>query len=349
MLSRGPLLGLSLTAAAGALSAGAILVVVYMVARHVVLVRRTSGGAPQSEGKKRPIVKTHVDAYMISLLVSDLLQAVGAMINVHHVRVGRTECSVYCTAQGVLKSLGEPSAAMATLAITIHTFCVICFHWSPSQPQKLVPCLVISAIWLYVSLYVGIAYALHHKPGHEFFQPVPYWCWVANGYPEERISAEYIWLWLSVFGAVVLYVPLWLVVRGNVEVSPWRFTWCPSRSTHGAAFDRMRQSLKMLLYPAVYIILVLPLSVTRWIMFSGHDISSTWTFVGIVPFHLSGLGNVLLLLLTRPSILVFGKPQERETTKMQLSRMPEVFAISVHVEEGVYDETVGDKSKVLEE
>lgn len=143
-----------------------------------------------------------------------------------------------------------PADAMHGQAITIHTFCVIFFHWTPSQ-RFIVPGVIISIIWLYVSLYVGLAYAFHHSPGHEFFQPVPYWCWVGSAYPADRISAEYFWLWLSAFSAIVLYVPLWLLIRGNLTVDsqrPWVVTFHhASQRRHGAAFDRARHSLKMLL------------------------------------------------------------------------------------------------------
>ena len=56
----------------------------------------------------------------------------------------------------------------------MHTFCVIFFHWAPPS-NFLLPSLVVVGIWLYCALYVGIAWALHHDPGEEFFQPVPYW------------------------------------------------------------------------------------------------------------------------------------------------------------------------------
>ncbi|EJD41547.1 hypothetical protein AURDEDRAFT_90248 [Auricularia subglabra TFB-10046 SS5] len=291
---------------------------------------------------------------MISLLLSDMLQAVGALLNIHHISLGRTECSPLCTAQGALKALGETSAAMATLTITLHTFCVIFFHWTPPEGH-LIPTIVITAIWLYVFLYVGLALALHRAPGAEFFQPVPFWCWVSAQYPKHRIFAEYFWLWLSAFSAVLLYVPLFFFVRGNIEVDPqrpWVITFHRfSRTRRGVTFNRVRQSVKMLLYPMVYIIVVLPLSVTRWIAFTHHRLPAVWTFVGIVPFHLSGLGNVLLLILTRPSILVFGgadsrtSRQNRTITQGTSLRFEashggrvDTMAISVHVEQSMYDD-----------
>jgi len=50
-------------------------------------------------------------------------------------------------------------------------------------------------------------------------------------------------------------------------------------------------------YPACYIVLVLPISIRRWIGFDSYP--SAATFFGTSLFGLSGLVNVVLLLVTR--------------------------------------------------
>lgn len=65
-------------------------------------------------------------------------------------------------------------------------------------------------------------------------------------------------------------------------------------------------------YPLIYAILVLPLTVVRWINFGleahGTDAPSVFNFIVIVVFSLSGAANVTLLLTTRPQLLLFSKP-----------------------------------------
>lgn len=75
-------------------------------------------------------------------------------------------------------------------------------------------------------------------------------------------------------------------------------------------FIRRRSTYR---YPVVYSILILPLSIVRWIGFGQergngvYHIGAGATFAVISIYGLSGLMNVILLLLTRPNSLLFGK------------------------------------------
>lgn len=366
-LTSGDLIGLTVTTEAGLLSAGAILVIVCLI------IRRTLCKA--NAGASTKIVNTHVDIYMISLLVSDMLQAIGAVLDIRWIRRGSVSCGGYCTAQGIIQSIGEPSVAMAVVVIAIHTFFVIFFRWSPPR-SFLIPCLIVGAIWLYVSLYVSISYARHHTPGTEYFIPTPYWCWISSRYPNDRISEEYFWLWFAALFSIVLYIPLFLVIRGNIEVDPgkgkfWKISFHRTQSVDraGYTFSPSRQSMKMLLYPASYVLIVLPLTITRWIGFSnGNKIAPFWTFFGVSIYGLSGIANVLLLTLTRPSILSFGtlhgtsqyvsKGRTNATLQNATSTFPfapgnraqdpadHTLSVEVHVERNMYEDIEPDTSSI---
>jgi hypothetical protein len=69
-------------------------------------------------------------------------------------------------------------------------------------------------------------------------------------------------------------------------------------------------------YPVVYAILILPLSVARWIGFvqeshgdKKNHVPPTALLSVQVIYCLSGLCNVVLFFLTRPSLLLFGKDE----------------------------------------
>lgn len=98
----------------------------------------------------------------------------------------------------------------------------------------------------------------------------------------------------------------------------------------------------------MYLIIVLPLSVVRYITFIHGDkaVPMPGTFVGIIPFHLSGLLNVLLLIFTRPSILVFGGQFDTyggTTTESRVTggagaaryNISQAMEVSVHVQQDV--------------
>ena len=63
-------------------------------------------------------------------------------------------------------------------------------------------------------------------------------------------------------------------------------------------------------YPLAYSIVVLPLSATRWLQFSGRHVPSAVTFVGVSMFNLSGAVNVFLLLTVRPQLLLLTRPDK---------------------------------------
>lgn len=66
-------------------------------------------------------------------------------------------------------------------------------------------------------------------------------------------------------------------------------------------------------YPLVYSILILPLSVVRWISFvqerggRTNSIPSSATFTVISIYGLSGAFNVILFVVTRPESILFGR------------------------------------------
>ena len=72
-------------------------------------------------------------------------------------------------------------------------------------------------------------------------------------------------------------------------------------------------------YPLAYSIVVLPLSIARWLMYSHHNVPSAAMFFGLTTFNLSGAINVLLFLIIRPHILLFTPPETPTEAEAQLS------------------------------
>jgi hypothetical protein len=60
------------------------------------------------------LIRTHVDAYVLSLLGSETLQGLGATMNAKWILEGVLYCSGYCSVQGALKTIGETGVAMST-------------------------------------------------------------------------------------------------------------------------------------------------------------------------------------------------------------------------------------------
>ena len=56
--------------------------------------------------------------------------------------------------------------------------------------------------------------------------------------------------------------------------------------------------------------MVVPLSISRWLLFSHKHVPSAALFFGQIMFNLSGAINVLLFLIVRPHLLLFTPPEE---------------------------------------
>jgi len=87
-----------------------VLIFLGLVARNFI--RNVRSPPPGGEWR---LIRTHVDAYLLSLLSSEILQGLGAIMDVKWVHEGSVYCSDYCTAQGAIQVIGETGVAMATL------------------------------------------------------------------------------------------------------------------------------------------------------------------------------------------------------------------------------------------
>jgi len=205
----------------------------------------------------------------------------GGILDVRWAHNGIVTVGPYCTAQGIIQQIGELGVALITLILTIHTFVVAL--WSVGSQARYFAFGIVALATLFVALWVGLGNGLHKN----FETPTPYWCWVGPEYSGERLAGEYIWLWIALFASVILNIPLYIWAKGRLSVHLGR----------------------MLLYPLAYSIIVLPISITRWLTFGSKTVPSAATFFSVSVFNLSGAINVLLFLIIRPQLLLFTPPE----------------------------------------
>ena len=72
-------------------------------------------------------------------------------------------------------------------------------------------------------------------------------------------------------------------------------------------------------YPLAYSLVVLPLSVARWSMYTHHNVPSAAMFFGLTMLNLSGAINVFLFLIIRPQLLLFALPETPAEAEIQMS------------------------------
>jgi hypothetical protein len=240
---------------------------------------------------------------MLSLFVFDMLQAVGGILDIKWAHDGIVTTGHYCTAQGIIQQTGELGVALITLIITIHALGVtILPAQQPAQQSenvaraaraaraaRLFAFGVVVLASLFIVLWVGIGNGTYRN----YETPTPYWCWISPGYSRERLAGEYIWLWIALLASVMVYTPLYFRARGHEQMQ--------------AAL-----AMPMLFYPLAYSLVVLPISITRWLEFKNSNtiVPSAATFFAVSLFNLSGAINVFRFLMVRSPLLLFTPPEE---------------------------------------
>ncbi|EPQ56951.1 hypothetical protein GLOTRDRAFT_127335 [Gloeophyllum trabeum ATCC 11539] len=309
-LSSGDQLGLMLDVEAGLISGVAVLLASLLILRN--LWRYLSSAERQRVG----FIQEAADIYVLLLFFFEIFQALGGITSIEWLRTGIVRSGGYCTAQGILQEFGEMGVAAATLAIALHTFRVLA--WGRFTYDHLVAYIVVCVIIVYDALFVGLSTGINASEGKDYILPDPFWCWVGDAYKKQRILGEYLWIWFALVGSIVLYPPLYFLLRGDISFDPnsWYRIRIHRRGKGSADATQGINPLSlrgMLAYPAVYAFTVLPLSVTRWTTFhlkgaasfSPNAALTGGTFFAETLFRLSGVFNVILLLLIRPQLLSF--------------------------------------------
>ncbi|EJD04169.1 uncharacterized protein FOMMEDRAFT_155289 [Fomitiporia mediterranea MF3/22] len=269
--------------------------------------------ARKTQGKRRRrwSMSTPLHVYFLSMMVAELFQATGAILNLKWIERASVDSGPFCVAQGIIKQIGDVSVALCTLAIAIHTFTAIVFRWSPPNP-RLLSVLVLSVIWLTVVLIIVISAATHKNNLENYWSDTQYWCWIAKPYKLQQYLLDYCFMWATAFANIILYIPMALVIKGVFTVNGRRvrykgpgerkqITTQGSLGSSGKGVDSI--AMQMLFYPLVYTLTVLPIAIVRFRAFYDEHVPFTYTVIADVLFCCSGFFNVCLYGFTRPSLI----------------------------------------------
>ncbi|KAL0956613.1 hypothetical protein HGRIS_002749 [Hohenbuehelia grisea] len=324
-LTRGQSIGLVLVAESGFISLISVLWVFVIIFRNLRRHVRQNDEATIWNMKLAPM-----DIFMLSLFSADLVQALGAVMDIKWINDGKVETGQFCTAQGVIQQLGETGVAITTLVIAVWTF--IGVWWRIDSGATRVASFVMVIVWTFVILLVVITSVVHRDKSQLYEVPTPYWCWIGKHHTGLRLGGEYIWLWITLGVSFLVYIPLFFWSRGNISVD--EDFWCRASFHRSKDVDEKerRASFAMIAYPLIYSLLVLPLSIGRWI---SSPISAAATLTVVAIYGLSGASNVLLLLITRPSSKLFGHARPDYEGRDTGTRAPDMSGLhGVHSHDG---------------
>ncbi|KAI9445897.1 hypothetical protein H4582DRAFT_1868838 [Lactarius indigo] len=327
-LTDGQTIGLALIAGASFLSLGAVIVIFILIARNLLRYRKS---LPNGDWK---LLQTPADIYMLSLFLYETIQAVGGILNIRWAHDEVVTTGPYCMAQGIFKQAGSLGVALISLILAVHTFTIAL--WSVGVEARYFAFGFVAFTCLFVALWAGISNGVHK----DFEVPTPYWCSIGPKYNKEHLASKYIWMWITLFASVVLYVPVYFWMKGHFSVDGEK--WYKFRLVKSKVeYSKRRATLGILLYvlaiilphaadklfsyPLAYSLVVIPLSVTRWLQFNHKSVPSAATFFGDIMFNLSGAINVLLFLIVRPHLLLFAPPEELSESSAESSVSTNIF------------------------
>ncbi|KAG8968288.1 hypothetical protein FRC03_008154 [Tulasnella sp. 419] len=317
----GERLGMLFGAQAGFLSMVAVSTLLCAIIYKTIKNRVADRMTPKKP--KWSFFRSSMDYLFVNLLFNDLIQSMGYVTILAWVRDGEVTPGPTCTAQGVLQHIGEVGSALATLSIAVYTFLALLLPWTVHNPERpwLMPLIVFGLISLFQLLMSVVpAVAIYDRPEDPFYGAAGYWCWIRSTHGGERLGLEYVILWFVAIVNTLLYIPLFLSLRGNLVVQPlidsdstgwwkisitWRRVSDEDKWSLGSEGRFKKLAKQMLAYPIVYILLILPITINRWAAPNVPNWPNEVPFFVCTVFALSGLVNAVLYVATRPSLSPF--------------------------------------------
>jgi len=268
-------------------------------------------------------VRSHACAYLVSMLLCDLCQAIGSIMSIQWYIKNEVEFGSFCVAQGVIKHIADVGTAVWSLVIAGQAFWIL-FLRLPTRKYLLYATLISGWSIVGTMVIAGPA-ALDVALNGPFFGISGHWCWISDHYTVARITLDYMILFLSALFSFILYSMIFLSIRGNLIRNGWRvrFNFKGGKDSNGGGADDAILGIakQMLWYPVTYTIIILPIAACRFAEWTGHEVSWDVTVFADSIFLLSGLINVVLFSTTRRvlpkhSIITtrFGKSESTKVT-----------------------------------
>jgi hypothetical protein len=241
----------------------------------------------------------------LNLMVADLVQALGVTPNIKWLTDGAVTEGSLCTAQSVLKQIGIVGVALTSSAIAFHTFSILVLRRKgPAQLPKY----IVVGIWTLVALIIGSGNAAHRN--EVYYGPTQFWCWITDKFKAEQIVTEYLWVWISGCSMIILYGIMFAVIRrwfNSTKGTHWYNQPYKGASDVESDDDKKIRAVanSMLYFPAIYIVCVFPNTLARWLYFSDPSPPPyLFTLFANTIYDLSGVCNLILFLITRPTFVV---------------------------------------------
>ncbi|QSZ30497.1 hypothetical protein DSL72_000051 [Monilinia vaccinii-corymbosi] len=251
---------------------------------------------PIGQGQKsRPVNQFLFLIY--NLLFADIQQALAFLLNISSLKDnGIIVGTSTCWAQGWFVSTGDLASSVFISAIACHTFLSVVKQYN--LPQWIFYTIV-AGCWVFIYGLAVIGVVMHPK---DLYVRASAWCWIGDKYENERLWLHYFWIFVAMFGTILIYACIFLYLHQSRSSSSGQ----KADYLHGA------QPL-MILYPLIYTICTIPLAAGRIAALAGTEVSLGYFSVAGSMIACNGWLDVLLYASTRADIVFSGYPPGEET------------------------------------
>ncbi|KAF9064159.1 hypothetical protein BDP27DRAFT_1426103 [Rhodocollybia butyracea] len=254
------------------------------------------------ENVAQSFFNTQLGYYAACLLVANMINALAGLMGLPFLVNRAITDNALCTSQAVVMQIGNISVAYFTVAIAIHTFNSLVLRMRQSA-YVYIPTILFG--WA-VSIVIAIL-PLIRQMG-PVYGPSGLSCGIRVTFPRHMLFFHILPIFVAAVLSAILYTLIFLVLRGilvikgrvSLTLNPeQRWGGDRSNSTYQKFVGSIARS--MLWYPAAYILLLVPYSVTRLLTLRGFVVpyqSVVFAFVCWFALVYEGVTDAFLLFNT---------------------------------------------------
>lgn len=234
---------------------------------------------------------------LYNLLIADIQQAVAFALTTVWVSKNKIEVgSRTCFANGWFVSTGDLASSIFIFTIALHTFFSVVKGRSINHRVFYA---WIAFAWVFV--YTLASITVMSKP--DVYVRAGAWCWIDAKYANERLWLHYFWIFVSMFGTIVIYSLIFLSMYSRLSDPD------PENRAHAQSIKRATKY--MIIYPTTYVICTLPLAGGRMAAMTGSQVPNWYLCLAGASITSCGWIDVLLYAFSRQALVFGDEPVSR--------------------------------------
>ncbi|KAL1750567.1 hypothetical protein FB107DRAFT_169318, partial [Schizophyllum commune] len=251
--------------------------------------------------KEYAFFRTQLGNYAVCLLVANMCNCISGLMGIKYtVDSGIEDSEAFELITAVMMQLGNCATAYFTVAIAFHSFASLGLR---IRHSAVIGTVTITAGWVGSVLLVTLP-TLAPRDAGPLYGISGLSCAVRDVYPTQQFEFHILPIFIASVLSAILYSLIFLVLRGTLKIRDGiSLNFNPAARydmTEGQGYHQFVVSIahSLVWYPIVYIILMLPYSITLLLAISGFAVPFAVIMVAFVLYFMISVANVLLLYNT---------------------------------------------------